>query len=285
MPADYRARLLVLIAAVLFSTGGTAIKATSFNAWQVAGFRSGIAALTIAMMLPAARKSWTPRAALIGVIYMIMTVSFSFANKLTTAANAIFLQDLAPVYIMLLGPLLLKEKVRREDGLFLLLMAAGGALVFSGGQAASATAPDPWRGNLVSLLASVAWASVIMLLRWIERQGVAGEPGMAVVMSGNALAFLVCSAGAFPVEGATLRDWITVAYLGAVQIGVAYVFLTRGMRGVPAVEASLLLLVEPALSPLWAWMVHGEQPPAVALAGGALIIGATAARVLWRARQ
>jgi drug/metabolite transporter (DMT)-like permease len=123
---------------------------------------------------------------------------------------------------------------------------------------------------------------VIILLRWLERQGSPGEPGMAVVMSGNAAAFLVCSAGAFPVEGSTPGDWIIVGYLGAVQIGIAYVFLTRGMRGVPAMEASLLLLVEPALSPLWAWMAHGERPAAVALAGGALIIGATAARVLWR---
>jgi drug/metabolite transporter (DMT)-like permease len=76
-----------------------------------------------------------------------------------------------------------------------------------------------------------------------------------------------------------------VGYLGAVQIGVAYVFLTRGMRGMPAVEASLLLLVEPALSPVWAWMVHGERPAVAAVAGGVLIIGATAARVVRRGRQ
>src|SRR5262249_34000696 len=90
------------------------------------------------------------------------------------------------------------------------------------------------------------------------------------------LAFLIGLPFALPVLAARPIDWVLVSGLGVIQIGVAYVFLTRAMRDVPALEASVLLLLEPAINPLWSWLVHGERPGPWAGAGGALIVGATA---------
>ena len=102
-------------------------------------------------------------------------------------------------------------------------------------------------------------------------------------MAGNLIAFVVCLPWALPPSG-DAQDWALIVYLGVVQIALAYILLTTAVRHVPAFEVSLLLLVEPALNPVWAWLVHGETPSAVALAGGALILGATAVKVLldWR---
>ena len=50
------------------------------------------------------------------------------------------------------------------------------------------------------------------------------------------------------------------------------------MRRVPAVQASLLLMIEPALSPVWAWLVHGERPGPWALTGGVVIVVGT---IVW----
>ena len=80
------------------------------------------------------------------------------------------------------------------------------------------------------------------------------------------------------------RDWAVVAYLGIVQIAAAYVLLTRAMRRVPAMDASLLLLLEPVLNPIWTWLAHGESPGWGAVIGGGTIIVATALQVL-RDRQ
>ena len=73
-------------------------------------------------------------------------------------------------------------------------------------------------------------------------------------------------------------DWAVVVYLGVVQLGLAYVFLARAITRVPALEASLFLLVEPVLSPVWAWLAHGETPGPLAVVGGAVILGATAVK-------
>jgi len=275
-------RLQVLGAAFLFSTGGAAIKATDFNNWQVAAFRSAIAAAAILLLLPAARRVGDWRIWLVGVAYAVTLIAFVTANKLTTAANAIFLQDTAPLYLLLAGPWLLKEHVTRRDVAVLGVMAAGMVLFFVGEQRISATAPDPMKGNIIAVVSAVTWAITLGGLRWLESRHTGGEPGMATVALGNTIAFLLCVPLALPVEGAAIHDWAAVAYLGLFQVGLAYVLLTRGVRRIAALEVSLLILVEPALNPLWAGLMHDEWPGPLAIAGGALILVASAWQLLIR---
>ena len=303
MPATSRARWKILAAAALFSTGGAAIKATSFTSWQVACLRSGIAALAFLVLMPAARRWPTRRELLVGATYGSTLVLFVLANKATTAANSIFLQSTAPLYILLLSPWLLCERITRKDVLFLLAMAIGLALFFVDEEKASATADDPFLGNLFALGSGLAWALTVMGLRWLGSRtsaasaGVpdgrdaggpspapegASQEGFGAIVAGNTLAFLAAAPLAFPVRGSAV-DWSIVLYLGIFQIALAYVFVTTALRIVPAFEASVLLLIEPVLNPVWAWIVHGERPGPWALAGGAVILCATFVKARWDA--
>lgn len=278
-------RLQLLAAAALFSTGGAAIKATSLSGWQVASFRSGVAALTVLLLVPAARRLPDWRILLVGVGYAATMILFVVANKLTTAANTIFLQSTAPLYILLLGPWLLRERIRPKDVLFMLVVGLGLLPFFLGTDAASATAPDPARGNVIAALSGVAWAATIVGMRWLGSSTEGGSSAFVTVVVGNAIAFFVCLPLALPVGSAGSGDWFTIGYLGVFQIGLAYLCLTSGIRQVPALEASTLLLIEPALNPLWAWGFHGERPSTWALLGGATILLATLAKTWWDSRE
>ncbi len=278
MQQTTRARLALIAAAALFSTGGAAIKATSLASWQVAGFRSGIAAVAVLLLVPASRRRWTWRTPVVGVAYAATLLLFVLANKLTTSANAIFLQSTAPLYLLLLGPLLLKEPIRRRDLGFMLAIGVGLACFFVGTEPPVRTAPDPVRGNVLALASSVTWAFTLIGLRWLGSTADGADDGsgsIAAVVAGNLIAFAVALPRALPVLGASSADWLTVGYLGVIQIGLAYVLLSRGIRHVPAFEASILLLCEPVLNPVWSWLVHGERPGAWASLGGAAILGAT----------
>ncbi|HVP66875.1 MAG TPA: DMT family transporter [Anaeromyxobacteraceae bacterium] len=277
-----RARMEVLAAALLFSTGGAAIKATTLSGYEVAGLRSGVAAAVLLALLPAARRGFTRRAALVGVAFACSLVLFVSANKLTTAAAAIFLQSTAPLYVLVLGPWLLRERASRSDLVLMLPVAAGLLLVFLGAGAPGRTAPDPVRGNLLALLSGVTWACAIMGLRWMGEDQKTSP--LASVVAGNLIAFAACLPMMRPVSAVPLGDWIAIGYLGVFQVALSYVFLAAGVRRLPALETSLLLLAEPALNPLWAWIAHGERPSLLALAGGALILGSTAAKAFVDAR-
>ena len=277
------ARLQLAAAAALFSTGGAAIKATAFTAWQVAAFRSGIAAVAVFVLVPAARRGMSWRVLVVSLAYAATMILFVASNKTTTAANAIFLQSTAPLYVLVLSPLLLHEVVRRSDVARMVVIAVGLVLVVTGTTDAGATAPEPGLGNLLALASGGTWALTIVGLRWLGARAEGAQATIATVVAGNLLACLICLPAALPVAGGAPVDWAVVLYLGLIQIGLAYVLLTRGIRGVPALAASIILLIEPALSPIWAWLVHGEEPGWWPVVGGVLILAATVVRMRRRA--
>lgn len=279
-----RNRLLLIGAALLFSTGGAAIKAATLTGWQVASFRSGVAAVVLLAVLPEARRGWSWRLAPVGVAYAATLVLFVLATRLTTAANAIFLQSTAPLYLLLLGPWLLREPVRRSDVVYVLAVAGGMALLFLGTEQALATAPDPRRGNLLGVASGLSWALTVTGLRWLGRSG-EGNAALAPVVAGNLLAFLAALPMALPLTRISGADVAVILYLGIVQIGLAYFFVTRAIRHVPAFEATTVLLLEPVMNPIWAWMVQSERPGAWALGGGAVILSATVVNTWRQARR
>jgi DME family drug/metabolite transporter len=280
-----RYRLLLLAAAFLFSTGGAAIKACSLTSWQIACFRSGIAALSVALLLPEARRIWRPRIFLVGIAYAATLVFFVLATKLTTSAQAIFLQSTAPLYLLFLAPLVLHERIRRSELIMVAVVAAGAVLLLFGEQRTAVTAPNPARGNWLGMLSGISWALTMTGFRWMAKHGGESESPVAVVVAGNLLAFVVCVPMALPLLHAAPVDLGVVLYLGVVQIGLGYMALTRSIKHVPAVEATTLLLLEPVLNPLWTWITQGEKLSAATLGGGALIVCAIFGSTLYQARQ
>jgi drug/metabolite transporter (DMT)-like permease len=121
-------------------------------------------------------------------------------------------------------------------------------------------------------------------LRWLGRGAGKPEEALAAVVLGNVTACVATISMALPVAGQDAGDWMLIGYLGVVQIAVAYMLVTYGLRRVPALDASLLLLVETALNPLWTWLLLAEVPSVTALAGGAVIIGATVLQTIVAAR-
>lgn len=267
-------RLSIAVAAFLFSTGGIAIKAVGLNGYQVASFRSGVAAIVLLLAVPAARRAFGWRPLLVGVAYAATLVSFVLANRMTTSANAIYLQSAAPLYLLLLAPWLLREPVRRRDFPIIVAVIVGLVMVFMGDDAPSTTAPDPATGNLFGAGSGLAYAFTIAGLRWLGRHD-DGSSTIAAVILGNIVACLAVLPLALPVTAVTMGDLLGIGYLGVFQIAVAYLLVTRGLRKVPALDASLLLLVETAFNPIWVWLFLHETPSAMAVAGGLVIVVAT----------
>ena len=267
-------RLLLLAAAVLWSSGGAAIKACGLSAWQVAGGRSLVAGLLLFALVPATRRRPTWLSFGVAVAYAFTVVLFVAATKLTTAANAIFIQDTAPLWVLLLSPWLLREHPTRGELLSVPVFGLGLGLFFL-----DQLTPGQVTGNLVALASGVAFALSIMGLRRL------GDAGPASLVLGNALAAVATlplwSLGPAP----TALDLGLVAFLGVFQLGLSYLLFSRGLEGTPAVEAALLILVEPVLNPVWTFLFTGERPGPWAVAGGSVILAATAWRTVQPALQ
>ncbi len=268
-----------VVAAVLFSTGGAAIKTEAFTALQVSAARSGSAALVLWIVV-GHRLRVTAGTVAIGAVYAATLTLFVAATKFTTAASAIFIQSTAPLYLLLIGPLVLREPLRRVDLAHAAVMMTGLVVCLVGQTAATGLSPDPSRGNLLALASSVGWACVIAGLRGSSRGGRSLQ-GLSPVIVGNALAAVAAwpFLGAVP-PGVPASAWGTLVYLGIIQVALAYVCLTRALDRLSAFDVSLLLLLEPILNPLWTWFVRAERPGVPTLVGGAIIVLTSAARVV-----
>lgn len=236
--------------------------------------------MALLIAVPSARRGFGWKPALVGVAYAVTLVAFVLANRLTTSANAIYLQSTAPLYLLLLGPWLLRERISMRDFPVLAAVLVGLVLVLLGEDAPSVTAPDPVRGNLLGILSGVAYATMLVGLRWLGRDDDTKGSAVSAVVLGNLIACVAVLPWAFPVDDIPTLSWGVILYLGVFQIGVAYLLVTSGLRRVPALDASLLLLVETALNPVWSWWLLAERPSAFALAGGGVIIAATAWQAL-----
>lgn len=272
-----RPELRVLLAGCLFASGGALLKSCDFPSLQRAGLRAAIAAVAVFALLPEAR-CW-PNARILRLLpaYFAATCLFVVANALTTAASAIFLQSTAPLWLAVLSPLLLREPPSRRDLVTLLAVGAGMVLCLLAPTTAVATAPNPALGNWIALGSGVGYAGLLLGMRWLGRKA-PGE-ACAAIAWGNVAAFpaafaLMPLVGQTPIPG-SLRDWLVILVLGVCQVGAAYAVLVRAMPHVPAVRASLLLMVELALNPLITFAVHGEVPHGLVVLGGALICSAT----------
>jgi drug/metabolite transporter (DMT)-like permease len=270
-------RSKIVVAAVLFSTGGAAIKWCGFDAWQLAGFRAGIALVTILALIPEARRGWSWRTALVGCAYAATTLLYVQANKHTTAASAIFLQSTSPLFILLLAPWLLGEHATRRDLAQMAVMGVGMMPFFFGMDRPSATAPNPPLGNVLAALCAVTWSFTVIGYRWLAARGASIASAAA---AGNLTACVVALLLAQPLVAGRPVDWAVVVFLGVCQLGIPYLFMARAIPRLRALEVGLFLLIEPVLNPIWAWLVHGETPGPATLVGGVLILSATAVRVV-----
>jgi len=274
MTGSITPRLQLVATAALFSTGGAIIKAIDLSAWQVVAFRSAVAAVAVLLILPQSRRLARPGVWVVGAAFAVTMVLFVWANRLTTAANAIYLQATSPLYVLLLSPWLLKERIQRRDLVFMAALAVGLAMFFLGSDHPSESAPRPVLGNVVASFTGLTWACVVLGLRWLSQDERDGHAAAAIV-AGAIVALLATLPLALPVARISASDIGWLLFLGVFQLAVAYAFMIRGMRGVPAFEASLLLLLEPVLNPLWAWLAHDEVPSGWSLAACCVILAAT----------
>ena len=271
--------LLVLGAAILWSTGGLFIKATHLSAFELSFGRSLLAAITIALLTRGEGFGINKISALTSILYAALLILFVLATKLTTAANAIFLQYTAPVYVLILEPLFYKEKFRMRDLATVAACAVGMSLFFVG-----KLRPEDVSGNLLALASGVCFALFFLLMRHSKARDVNRA---SATIYGNLLGVVVCApafVGAMR-RGISSVDFACIAYLGIIQLGLAYLLFTSAMaRGVRSIDASIIGYVEPVLNPLWVFLFIGERPSGWALIGGAIIIASVLVHTIGQAK-
>jgi len=271
--------LFVFAAALLWSTGGLFIKWTTLAGLELSFGRSFFAIFTVALFTRHEGFGLNRLTVVASILYAVLLILFVLATKETTAANAIFLQYTAPVYLLILEPIVYKEKFRSRD-LITVLVCLGGMALFFVGQLRA----QDITGNCLALASGLCFAVYFLLLRHPRAREVNRASS---VIYGNILSVIILAPwGLAALATLTMHDLVGVAYLGVVQLGIAYTLFTAGMaRGVRSLDAGIICYTEPVLNPVWVFLVLGERPSRWALLGGSIIIVAVISHMLLDARN
>ncbi len=277
----------MLSAVLLWSTGGLFIKGTTLDAFSVNLGRSLFAAMTVAVFTYPKGLRLDKFTLFNSFLYAGTLSCFVYANKTTTAANAIFLQYTAPIYILILAPFILKEKFRAADLFTVFVCLAGMSLFFLETPGAeNKLATSIFVGNIVALASGVFFGLYFIFLR--HPRSLANKNPAISVFYGNILIVIFMLPLIYnnpPAQIAT-KDILAILFLGIFQIGIAYVLFTKGIaEGVRSLDASIIGFIEPLLNPIWVFLILGERPSQWALIGGAIIIFAVVAHTLFNARK
>jgi drug/metabolite transporter (DMT)-like permease len=265
-----RGRLLIFLAALLWSLAGVFIKLLDIHPLAIVFYRSFFASLVFVPFLKFSEFRFNGPIIVSVISYTAAITAFVSANKLTTSANAIVLQYTAPVLVYLFSRLVLGEKISTPNALALAVSMVGVGFI----SVDNAGEPEI-SGVLLALLSGVLLAIyMVNLQRLVEFS--------AIYMTW--LNNLVCALLVLPFVKARLAlstdQLLTVAIMGAVQLGLPYFLFSRGLRTIPLQEAALIALIEPVLNPVWVALTIGEIPSFATVIGGAMIVVALAVRYL-----
>ena len=273
-----RGRLLLLAAALLWSTSGLFVKSPPLEALPIehrgvllAFYRALFAAMCLMPLVRRRHMRWRRQLVPMVVVFALMNVLFLTAMTKTTAAATVFLQYTSTVWAFVFGFLLLRERIDRGN-----LIALAAAICGIAWIVLSVREGQHLIGNVIALGSGMTYAGVILCLRALRE-----EESAWLIALNHTVTALILLPWILPLQiSLDPRQWLLVASMGVVQMGVPYLLFARGIRYVKAQEAALIPLIEPILNPIWVWLCGFESVEPATWIGGGLILGGLAVRYL-----
>jgi len=264
----------IVLAAILWSSGGLFVKLITLTPMQISFFRCSIAAITFAVMLRKKILLYNPLTFLNSFFYAGVLIFYVIAMKTTTAANAIFLQSTAPIYVLIFEPLFNNTKYQKSNIVTIIICFLGMILFFLGD-----LTPGQLEGNIFGLMSGILFAAFFLGMKRNDKRY-----QQSSIFWGNILVSVICLPFMFSIEQLNFSQLWMVSFLGVFQIAIAYAFFSYGLKKVMAVEASIIAMIEPVLTPVWVFMGYGEVPATTAIIGGIIILTAISIRTLQMGR-
>jgi drug/metabolite transporter, DME family len=264
--------LATVVAGLIWSTAGVLVKLIHQDAFTILFYRSLYAGLVFLVVFRKEALHVDRRALLISAFYAPLLICFVTSTKLTTAANAIFLQYIAPAIVLIIEPRLTGNRLKKYNAWTVVACLAGMSFFLLDQKETN----HHWLGDGLALMSGFFSAGLVLSLRFSNRQ----EQTSGILL-GNVWVVLITLPWFLSSPGATTQEHIMLAYLGIIQIGIGFLLFTYGQRRIPALEGSLIAILEPILNPVWVMIWYHEVPSWWSIIGGGIILIALISRMIY----
>ena len=265
MGSEYKRAILATVgAAILWSIGGLFIKLITIDAFSILFYRSLLAGLTLIIIYGRVAVKLNKIGFISSLFYAPLLILFVTATKLTTAANAIFLQYTAPAIVLVLEPYFFRTKIDRINIWAVSLSMLGMGLFFVD----QLSGEGSWLGFILAALSGLVLAGLLISQKLNDPSFIIGP-----IVWGNVWVCMITFPFVWTADaGPSPSDLLYLVILGIGQLGMGYVLFLYGQKYLSAIESALIAMLEPLLNPMWVVIGYGEIPGIWAIVGGLLII-------------
>jgi drug/metabolite transporter (DMT)-like permease len=263
---------LLILTSILWSLSGVVVKVVNIEPVTFAFWRAFAAGVAILPLIPLSKQP-LPRGKWmllsVGVYSFVVTLLITAMTR-STAATGILLQYTGPVFCALLAWVLQRRHISNRTWLAIGIALLGILVMVFGSHF-----PQGWIGPTCGVLSGVAFGGLILVLEKLNRLAGGQANPFAIVTFNNLGCALLLIPISLALRGSLIaKPWQLgmVIACGIVQLGAPYVLFQLALRRVSAVDASLLILLEPLLNPVWVWLATGEQPDIATFIGGVAIL-------------
>ena len=264
--------IMTILAATLWSTGGLFIKLLPVDAFTILFYRSFYAAVIFIIIFRKSLFRFNKLSLVSILFYAPLLIAFVTSTKLTTAANAIFLQYTAPAVVLLLEPYFVRTKLTKINIFTVAVCFAGMCLFF----VEQFSRPDNWLGIWIAFFNGLILAGFLIIQKMNKPEFLPGA-----VFLGNVVVCLITLPWFIENPFPTFQENNYLMILGFGQLGLGFALFLFGQKYLPAIESSLISMLEPLLNPVWVFIGYGENPGYWAMVGGLVIIAALIFRLYW----
>lgn len=280
--------IMIALAALCWSCGGIFLKMVNAGIGVISFWRylAGLIALILlnrsfpVFLIKNENKSINKKDTFLlwigGISFSICAFLYVCANRYTTAANAILLQYSNPIWIIIFGPFLLKEKNRVIDFITIGGVLFGMVLFFASElKNINSINKTMMFGNLCAIVSGFFLALYTMIMR-LQKSGNTVESSMLSQVIG----VVVCFPFILQTSSTSFKSMVFIILAGFVNGALALFFYSRGMKKTPALTASLICMLEPITNPIWVFLFSGEKPSFICITGGIVILGFVITRII-----
>ncbi|WP_373485228.1 DMT family transporter [Acetobacterium malicum] len=277
-----KSKLMFILAMVIFGTIGIFVRYINLESSEIAMLRGLIGSLFLLlislirrekMILSTVRENLFPLVFSGGVLAGNWIFLFE-AFKHTTIANATLSYYMAPVFVIGLSPLVLKEKIIPRKVICLAAALVGMLLILKGSSQSGAAGND-LQGIAWGIAAAACYASLMLTNKFIKSMN-----GMTTTLLQLAIATVVLFcyvnlSGGIYFSGLTPTAVIAVMVLGLVHTGLGFFLFFTGMKGLNGQSIATLSYIDPITALLASFLIFGEAMNGVQMLGAVLLLGAT----------
>jgi drug/metabolite transporter (DMT)-like permease len=268
----YKGILFTILAAVVWSTGGLFVKLITLDAFTILFYRSFFTAIFFLVVLGKKTLKINKNTLITAIFYAPLMLCFVVSTKMTTAANAIFIQSTGVAYVLILEPLIRKTKLLKIDIATVVFSFIGMMLFFIEGLEMKTNVI----GLFIALLSGLASAGMMISQKTNSYEYVPGG-----ILLGNLLVVIITLPWFIKNPIPPSNQLLMLMFLGFVQLGVGFLLFAMGQKYISAIDSALISLLEPILNPVWVMIGYGEIPTLLPVIGGFIILSSLVFRLWW----